>query len=117
MPEDNTAGPAPLTIPPSHCTKGGLLRGQKQKSWREDESDSTEDQEDPREEECGCKVWIDAHAHVDGGGCEYMRGTRRRCACLYKWSMHTPACNGAYAALPDVWTDSRADWLRNGHLH
>ena len=92
----------PLQKVRDDCTKGGLLRGQKQKSWREDDSDSTEDQEDPREEECLCKVWIDGRAHVRGGGCEYMRGTRGCCDCLYKWSMHTPACNGAYAVLPEV---------------
>jgi hypothetical protein len=99
------------------CSKGGLLRGLKQKSWREDDSDSTEDQEDPREEECSCQVWMDGRAHVPGDGCAFIRGSRGICDCLYKWSMHTPACNGAYTALPEVWADSRADWLLDRHLH
>jgi hypothetical protein len=94
-----------------------LLRGQKQKSWRGEDSDSVEDEEDPREMICGCRNWIDGGAHVRGGGCEYIRGTGGRCKCLYKVSMHEAPCNAAYEALPEVWTESREYWVLNRYLH
>jgi hypothetical protein len=98
-------------------TEGGLLRGCKQSLWREEDSDSVEDEEDPRETVCGCQEWSDAAAHEHGGGCAYIRGTRGICNCRYKWHLHKLLCNAAYRALPQVWTESRADWLLNRHLH
>jgi hypothetical protein len=98
-------------------TEGGLLRGCKQSLWREEDSDSVEDEEDPRETICGCQEWSDGAAHEHGGGCAHIRGTRGICNCRYKWRLHKMLCNDAYRALPQVWTESRADWLLNRHLH
>ena len=93
------------------------LRGEKQKRWRQLDSDSQEDEEDPRAfGECDCKLASQgARAHVKGDGCKFILGTRGICYCWCKWSSHTDECNEAYKALPDVEHVDRASWLAAGY--
>ena len=93
------------------------LRGKKQSHWRQEDSDSVEDEDDPGViEACECEpASLGAHAHVAGDGCNFRMGSR---GCLFncrlKWSGHTDECNEAYKALPDVGCKDRASWLAAG---
>jgi hypothetical protein len=104
---------APSAVIEANPPRG--LRGQKQKRWRQEYSDSMEDEEDPREA-CDCKLASQgASAHIKGDGCDYIQGTRRPCFCWCKWSSHTDECNENFKALPDVEHEDRASWLAAGY--